>query len=307
MFTPINEGTGVTVVLILINIFIILVAILINTELIFVLLKNKNLRTAENIIASNIFLAGAVGLCTTIFSLIGLFCISCEDNDRFLATRGGLFVFHVTYNVLSVTIIALHRANNIRKMRVAKEKLSVLKTTVVFLIPPIASIAATLLLPFGGVQIGEKGMGLITIACISTAAFVIITSYSIIGVMIWKSMKRTKNITSTSNNVHKKAINTINRVMAAFFVTHILLIIKGTIIAIRNLDGEELYVNLNYVNIISSILVSAGIIINPLVYFFPQKNLRKKVIVMEVFQNIKNKLTKNFACSHLENEATTTL
>ena len=103
-----------------------------------------------------------------------------------------------------------------------------------------------------------------------------VVSYTSIVVQIYQSQKRLKQTTSsTSNNIYKKAFRNINRILATFFLTNILLFVKGVLIAIYNFNvDKEWYI---YFDFVTLTFQSFGVILNPLVYFYSKEELRKEV------------------------------
>ena len=140
-------STGSSVVLVVINIILTILSHVVNTPMVYILLTKKKFRTTENFIAGNLFVAGVVGSLLPPLFVSRLLCKSCQNNTTFRAVIVMIMVVHSAYTVLSVLLIAVHRARNIHKLRTIREELTLRKRFLIVFLPAFLAIVSPLILP----------------------------------------------------------------------------------------------------------------------------------------------------------------
>ena len=140
----------------------------------------------------------------------------------------------------------------------------------------------------------SKGVG-------TTLLISIVLAFSILTIAyysIWHEMQKSKQRLRSTNNqsaagsYQQRAAQTIQRVLTAFVLTHILMMTRGILMIYHRYHQQWEKENkevLNNIDVASLIIASLDVIINPIIYFYMQEDIRKELYKIKVIKMILRK------------------
>ena len=202
-------------------------------------------------------------------------------------------ITYIGLTTSTIVLIASIRAHQLHSMRTPRNQVHKKIISLLLVATYIMAITYPAIFAYIGSKQGRKGVGITVIISLSLAIIILHASYFLIIREIFKSKNRLSSLV-ISERAHKrqiKAMTMINLIMLTFVGTNILLLVRGVLMiysSFNNLWEEE---NERMLNIFGTVVLITLItlIINPAVYFYAQKDIRREFYKMKLGRMVSKK------------------
>ena len=290
---------GVKILLLVLQLFICITSWFLTGLIIFILATTKKLRTPSNLVTSSLLGSGLILSAGVLpMTIIELLVKDKERNELYQAIRSYLTIVYLGLTITSIIIIAIIRAYQLRSMRTPQNQISKKLLVTILIVSFCIIMVYPALLAYIGSVFRLKGLGTALLISIVLALVILSIAYYSIWNEIKKSKQRLRSTSnqSTAGSYHQKAAQTIQRVMIAFVATHALLIIRGILIIYSGYHShfEENNLDvLNDIDVASLMIASLDVIINPVIYFYMQGDIRKELFRIKLIQMVLRERNNN--------------
>ena len=187
----------VTVLLLVLFIIICVISLFLTGLIIFILATTKKLRTPSNLLNSSVLGTGLILSAAVLpMTIIEVLVKDLESNELYQAIRSYLTILYFGLTIISIVIIAIIRAYQLKSMRTPQNQISkkLLLTTLIVAFC-IMMMYPALLAYIGSVH-RSKGVG-------TTLLISIVLAFSILTIAyysIWNEIKKSKQRLHSTNN-----------------------------------------------------------------------------------------------------------
>lgn len=259
----------------------------------YLFLTRRKLRTIPNLINLSLLASDAIFIAAIIpMSAIELFVPHMGYNSIFVAARMYLIGTYYIANADSISLIAFVTALQLRKMRMPHTLMPKRVLILATIISLIISITMPTIMCIIIKYYDRKGFGMYMLTNLIFIFLIISISYCSVLYEMRKSRKRLRpfsNLPSRKQS-HYKVARTIDRILLAFSVTHLLVFVRGSLFVYGAYFDEEFEIKylreLAHLDTAATLAAACGIIINPLIYFYTQPLLKKEISSMALMKNI---------------------
>ena len=285
------------IVIATIYIIIMISAGVLNGTLLYIFITKRKLRKSSNLVLSTLLWNSLILLLIVLpLQLMQLFRKPVRVNDDVAAVHSYLRFCYIWLNFSNVMHIALSRARNIKKNPVSKSY----KTDIILLATaPIWSIVMPIFIFLVYSYQGMKAVLIFTFVEFSLLTCTVALSYGFIIHTVKKSIRKLKKFNQTNHSLHQqertlnKVKHTVSLVIGGYLVIFIPFLCAYAIEVYNFHDEDFRQRNQLFHHIfltVSGIILYISSIINPVIYFYTQRDFRKEIRRFSVFQQISIKM-----------------
>ena len=279
------------IVIATIYIIIMILAGVFNGTLLYIFITKRKLRKSSNLVLSALLWNSLILLLIVLpLQLMQLFLKSVRANDDIAAIHSYLTFCYIWLNFSNVMHIALSRARNIKKNPARKSyKLDI----ILLATAPIWSIVMPILIFLVYSYKGMKAVLIFTFVEFSLMTCTVALSYGFIIHTVKKSTRKLQKFHQTNHSLHQqertlnKVKHTVNLAIGGYLVIFIPFFCAYAIEVYNFHDDDFRQRNHLFRHIflvVSGIILYLSSITNPVIYFYTQRDFRKEIRRLRVFQ-----------------------
>ena len=265
---------------------LLLASLILNGYICYLFGTKKKLQSPANLITSMLLWNSSMITLTVMPMTFIEVCISSlRYNKNYVAVRCYFLLLYIWSSFVSALIIAVNRMISIQANLVYQSHKRLWKQYITLAIALLISVAIPLF--FASRILNDNFIGLVifSIIMISVITISLVVCYVTIILVVKKSKKRlgelgNNTLSRFSDGTLKKLKRTVNLVLGSFTV-FTLPSLTHTIILTLGYYNKNLMVNdsnfLNIYHVVSNIIIMLSAIVNPLVYFYTQDDIKKEL------------------------------
>ena len=254
----------------------------------------KKLRSPANLITSMLLWNSSMITLTVMPMTFIEICISSlRYNKKYIAVRCYFLLLYIWSSFVSTLIIAVNRMISIQANVVYQNYKRLWKQYIALVIALLISVAMPLF--FASCILNDNFIGalIFSITMISVMTISLVVCYLIIILVVKKSKKRLGKLGNNTlsrfpDGTLKKLKRTVNLVLGSFTV-FTLPSLTHTIILTLGYYNKDWMINdsnfLNIYHVVSNIIIMLSAIVNPLVYFYTQDDIKKELNTLISFKH----------------------
>ena len=271
-----------------------LASLILNGYIFYLFGTKKKLRSPANLITSMLLWNSSMITLTVMPMTFMEVCISSlRYNKNYIAVRCYFLLLYIWLSFVSALIIAVNRMISIKANLVYQSHKRLWKQYIALVIALLISV--TIPLVFASRILNDNFIGLVIFSIIMISAMTIslVVSYVVIILVVKKSRKRLgelghNTLSRFSDGTLKKLKRTVNLVLGSFTV-FTLPSLTHTVILTLGYYNKDLMINdsnfLNIYHVVSNIIIMLSAIVNPLVYFYTQDDIKNELNTLIFFKH----------------------
>ena len=278
-------------------IIIMILAGVLNGTLLYIFITQRKLRKSSNLVLSSLLWNSLILLLIVLpIQLMQLLLKPVRANVDLAAIHSYLTFCYIWLNFSNVMHIALSRARNIKKNPGSK---SYKMDIILLATAPVWSIVIPLLIFLVYSYKGMKAVLIFTFVEFSLMTCTVALSYGFIIHTVKKSIRKLKQFHQTNHSLRQqertlnKVKHTVSVVIGGYLVVFIPFLCLYAIEVYNFHDEDFRQRNQLFQHIflaVGGIILYLSSIINPVTYFYTQKDFRKEIRRFSVFQHIAIKM-----------------
>ena len=287
---------SVRIVLAALYVIIMILAAILNFTILYVFIKQQKLRKPSNLVLSPLLWNSLLLLLTILpLTLLKICFEPVRTNRDAVAVHSYLTFFYIWLNFISVMHIALNRARIIAKNSFRTNQGYSWINIILLIITPVWSALAPLLMFLIYKYQGKDGVVVFTFSEFTFMSCTAVVSYCLIFLKVRKSGRGLKSFCQSSHLLHqqKKRLHkvkiTVTLTIGGYLLTFTPFLCV-CVIEIYSLYYKDFHhKNLLFIygfRAVSEMILYLSSIINPFIYFYTQKAVRKEIVNLTIVRRV---------------------
>lgn len=273
---------------------LLLASLILNWCICYLFGTKTKLRSPANLITSMLLWNSSMITLTVMPMTFIEICISSlRYNKKYIAIRCYFLLLYIWSSFVSTLIIAVNRMISIQANVAYQNHKRLWKQYIALVIALLISVAMPLFFASRILNDNFIGALIFSITMISVMTISLVVCYLIIILVVKKSKKRlgklgNNTLSRFSDGTLKKLKRTVHLVLGSFTVFTLPSLTHTIILTLGHYNKDWMINDSNFLNIyhvVSNIIIMLSAIVNPLVYFYTQDDIKKELNTLISFKH----------------------